>query len=262
MEFPSEAAATPRGRLGRLVEERPFAAFAALAFAISWFCLVVFVLTQWRPVLYLAGLGPAAAGAIMSLHLGTMRQWWGRITRWRVSPWYYAYALGVPVLLYGAANLVATLYGAEFEAPRLQDLAPAYAATWGAVLLLSGLEEPGWRGFGLPTLLARLSPVQATLLVGLVWGLWQLPISPLAALVTVPLSFFYTWLFNRTGSVLLCILLHASAGPAQDNLVFVDDEIGFQTAAVVTLIAAAAGLVLATRGRLGLRDPADDSPPG
>lgn len=41
--------------------------------------------------------------------------------------------------------------------------------------IFAGLcEEPGWRGFLLPHLLTRRSPLAAALLVGLVWGgLWH-----------------------------------------------------------------------------------------
>ena len=43
------------------------------------------------------------------------------------------------------------------------------------VALGGGLEEPGWRGFGLPHLLETHTPVRATLILGVVWGVWRLP---------------------------------------------------------------------------------------
>lgn len=51
----------------------------------------------------------------------------------------------------------------------------------------------------------------------------NLPVEPLVIVVRVPLAFFYTWLFNRTGSALLCVLLHASVTPAQEHLSLVVD---------------------------------------
>jgi hypothetical protein len=97
--------------------------------------------------------------------------------------------------------------------------------------LIAGLgEEPGWRGFALPRLETRLAPLLATALLGFVWAMWHLPlvfvdprfphgftsIAPqiLLALLTMLTIFFYTWVYNRTQSVLLCMLLHGSFNAA------------------------------------------------
>ena len=36
--------------------------------------------------------------------------------------------------------------------------------------------EPGWRGFALPRLEQRSAPLVGTLLLGVLWGLWHLPL--------------------------------------------------------------------------------------
>jgi membrane protease YdiL (CAAX protease family) len=77
-------------------------------------------------------------------------------------------------------------------------------------------EELGWRGYALPRLLARTSPLKAGLVLGLVWTLWHVPAflfsgiigSPLSnlpwyALGTVGLSLLMTALFVRTGGNVL-----------------------------------------------------------
>src|SRR5215212_536966 len=108
-------------------------------------------------------------------------------------------------------------------------------ATWSVYLMLLVIalpvtlftfgEEYGWRGYLLPRLLP-LGEIRATLLVGLIWGVWHLPLL-LAGLnypgvnvwlallvflfVTVALSFAYTWLYVASGgSVLIAAVLHAS----------------------------------------------------
>jgi hypothetical protein len=77
-------------------------------------------------------------------------------------------------------------------------------------------------------------------------------VQPLAIVVTVPLAFVYTWLLNRTGSALLCVLLHASITPAQDHLTLVADSAAVDAVILGTLVAVAAAFALLTRGRLGL----------
>lgn len=82
-------------------------------------------------------------------------------------------------------------------------------------------EEPGWRGFALPRLQAKFSPLVSRLILGVLWAVWHAParfggieaksISDtlvewvLIVLVTV----IFTWLFNRTkGSILVTALVH------------------------------------------------------
>lgn len=54
----------------------------------------------------------------------------------------------------------------------------AYAISWlGFLPTIAGLgEEPGWRGFGLPTLQARYGALGGTLILGSIWALWHLPV--------------------------------------------------------------------------------------
>jgi membrane protease YdiL (CAAX protease family) len=234
------------------VRRRPFGTFVALAFTISWLFFGLSMLTSIGAFFFIGGLGPAIAGAVVAWQTGTLSQWWSRVTRWRVSPWFYLFAFGFPVLLYGSTNLVMLVLGQQPDWSLAGERVPAYVATWVAAFFMGGLEEPGWRGFAQPTLQQRMSPVVATLVVGVVWGLWHLPVQPLAIVVTVPLSFLYTWLLNRTGSALLCVLLHASITPAQDHLSLVPDALVVDAVVLATLVLAAAALVVGTSGRLGL----------
>ena len=170
---------------------------------------------------------------------------------------YYLYALGLPALLFAIVNLELALLGQDVELGLLGERLPAYLATFVMVLVIGGgLEEPGWRGFALPRLQEHHTPVKATLILGVVWGIWHLPLYGPAFVGPLLFVFFYTWLYNRTGSVLLCILLHASFTPALDHLVLREDNLGVDLAIVATLVAAAVALVALTKGRLGYDSPA------
>lgn len=82
-------------------------------------------------------------------------------------------------------------------------------------------EEFGWRGFVLDKLQHTIGPIKGTLLLGVFWSLWHLPLFFMLNTVqsNLPLwqfmlqntviAFFYTWLYNKTeGNLILMILLH------------------------------------------------------
>ena len=93
----------------------------------------------------------------------------------------------------------------------------------------------------------------ATLFLGLAWGIWHVPLyGPAGFVVPLVLAFFYTWLYNKTGSVLLCILLHASSTPAQDHLLLTADSLTVDVTLLTTYVVAAAVVIIASRARLGL----------
>lgn len=81
-------------------------------------------------------------------------------------------------------------------------------------------EESGWRGFALPRLQRRFSPLVAALIVWVFWAAWHLPVDlasgdAAAAVLTNRLflnamwSILFMWVYNRTrGSLLAPALFH------------------------------------------------------
>jgi membrane protease YdiL (CAAX protease family) len=96
------------------------------------------------------------------------------------------------------------------------------------VLIFSVLgEEIGWRGFALPWLQKRFTALQSSLILGLIWSVWHLPLFwipgdfhqqlPLMwfLIQTVSITILYTWIFNATkGSLLIILLLHTASNTA------------------------------------------------
>jgi uncharacterized protein len=85
--------------------------------------------------------------------------------------------------------------------------------------LISNGEELGWRGYVLPRLQARYSALVASLVVGVIWAFWHLPLlmapgssSPLGLFMikVIADSVLFTWLYNNSkGSLLLVTMFHA-----------------------------------------------------
>jgi membrane protease YdiL (CAAX protease family) len=150
------------------------------------------------------------------------------------SPKYYLAALVIPAVFATAVVLIVQLLGlGEFRWSE---------ATWFVYLMLLVIalpvtlftfgEEYGWRGYLLPRLLP-LGEIRASVLLGVIWGVWHLPLL-LAGLnypgvniwlailvftfVTVALSFTYTWFYvASSGSVLVAAVFHASTNQFSDT---------------------------------------------
>jgi membrane protease YdiL (CAAX protease family) len=82
-------------------------------------------------------------------------------------------------------------------------------------------EEPGWRGFALPRLQVKFSPLVSALILGVLWAVWHAPArfggmeaksvsdTIVEWVLIVLVSVIFTWLFNRTkGSILVTALVH------------------------------------------------------
>jgi uncharacterized protein len=202
-------------------QRHPVAAFFVLAYALSWLVWIPASLAGAGQALLVVGaFGPAAAAFIvLRITGGSVRAWARQILRWRVQLRWYLYALGLPALLFAVVNGALALLGKEIDLALLADRAPSYLAAFAfAALLGGGQEEPGWRGFALPRLQRQLTPLRATLLLAVLWGLWHLPIYGLGFVGPMLFAVFYTYLYNRSGSVGLCMLLHGSFTAALDNL--------------------------------------------
>jgi len=273
----------PRAPIGvrAWVQEHSAASFFILSFVISW--------TLWLPPavgvegiagllgLYAGVFGPAiAATIIVRMTGGSGRSFLKDIGLHRDLRWYIGVVV-LSVFLVIAAMSLFTLTGGRLDTSLLGERAAAFLPLL-MMWSMAGIgEEYGWRGFALPRLQRSLSPVRATLLLGTLWGLWHLPLlaaadDPSHGLDPLPLvgvsllflvaivgyAFIYTYLYNRTRSVALAVILHGSITAANAGfLLDMDDQVGATYAhqqAIVTVLLVITALIIvrATRRRLGL----------
>jgi membrane protease YdiL (CAAX protease family) len=137
--------------------------------------------------------------------------------------WYLVVFLLFPVLI-GGALLLAVLTGEP--TPELTALANPITIpiAFVYILFLGGplQEEFGWRGYALERFQEKWNALVSSIVVGLVWGAWHLPLffmprqefyyqRPIWGLMlsVTLLSFLFTWLYNNTrGSILAALLFH------------------------------------------------------
>ena len=209
--------------ISSVVKRHPLITFFVLAYAISW-GLIPF----WT---FQAG-GPFIAAVIvilMTRGLSGLRELGSRMIRWRVRWYWYAAALGLPLAVLVLTAGLNVALGAS--APSLAFGSVTTILLVFAVRLVNPGdgpmgEEPGWRGFALPGLQgAGFSPLVSTSILGVLVTGWHVPILFLEEgglrpaffvgylLGSVAMTFWYSWLFNRTGgSMLITIVSHAAQG--------------------------------------------------
>ena len=212
------------------LRRRPVPAYFVLAYALSWACWVPLALARtWAsfPFIVFAVLGNGMTSllgilltALLSGKTG-LAELFGRLGRARAPLiWYAVVLLLIPALRLAAAGL-----------PALLGLATITFAFSGLTVLgglgAALLEELGWRGFALPRMQARRPAFTASLLLGVLWTSWHLPLTiamglPLTAagltgflfslLMLTAWAVLFTWVYNNTNSSLfLMVLLHAVA---------------------------------------------------
>lgn len=152
---------------------------------------------------------------------------------WRVGwRWYLVAFLFFPGLSLLAASLNAWLYRIPLDFGGVYAYRIFGPSARLAVLVLpfflfdaiSNGEEMGWRGYVLPRLQSKHSPLVASLILGTIWGLWHLPrylspdmlaIFPLFVVQMMIKACLYTWLYRGTrGSLLLMTIFHAADNTA------------------------------------------------
>ena len=208
--------------------------FFALAFAWSWACwLLAPAVRVDAPIAATAlslagGFGPSLAAVVLvaySSGMAGLRRWLLRCLQWRVGWRWVLLAFLFPVVFMGlAATAHVALGGTLPPSPAAGHLAMA-AFNFLLIFLVGGPlgEEFGWRGYALPAFQARWGWRAASLLLGVVWALWHLPLfysagtaqshlpMGLYALSAIASSVLFAWLFNRSrGSIVPVLVLHTA----------------------------------------------------
>jgi membrane protease YdiL (CAAX protease family) len=218
------------------IARHALAIYFALAFAISWGGVLLVIggpgavpgtkaeTDRLFPLAYVAMLaGPSLAGILMT---------W--MTRWRVGLPTCALALVAAPVVTTVVLLTLSLGSRDFLPAIFSVPDPWPLLGFGLVVALGAgtFEEIGWTGFATPALRARHGVIGGGLFLGMMWGAWHILVNLWASgaddgristtfmlpvlLSTVGLGMLpayrvlMTQVHDRTGSLLVAMLMHAS----------------------------------------------------
>ena len=179
--------------------------------------------------------GPTIGGFIVAWRTKGregVRNLWNRFWSRRISiVWFIVILVLYPMFFLLMRGVGAFILGRE--QPELMWLGNPLIllAPFLASCLHGGLsEEFGWRGYALPNLQARFNATTSSIILGVIEGVWHLPLAFIPGLAGwegralilffiwwIPASITRTWVFNNTnGSVLAAVLFHAMGNTASD----------------------------------------------
>lgn len=246
--------------------------FFVIAFGWAWLFWVpvalqdsgVVVLPKWLAA-FVADGQPAAWGPLIGAMvvvllqngLGGMRELALSMLRVRFSLWWYIAAIAILPAIVGLAQMIAWLSGELIAASPAFEQPLSIPIAFVFIFLFAGplQEEAGWRGTSTRLLQSRFGALWASLITGVIWGLWHLPLffqnreeayynQPVFGLLisTTLLSVLHTWIYNSTKrSLFAAMLMHTSWNWA--NYVFTGLQTDTGGLAVLIMLTATAVMV-------------------
>jgi membrane protease YdiL (CAAX protease family) len=212
--------------------------FFSLTYAVSWTLFIIAIVLSRGTELTAPGLltgllvfigtiSPALVALLLtartsgSLGLGMLLR---RLFQWRVGARWYVFALGFMAVIKVTVALTHRMLIGSWPEVGHQPYALVLIAILFSTPIQSG-EEIGWRGYALPLLADRVGYGRGSVLLGVVWAGWHLPLFflrvpgndeygqsfPVWAMGVTALSVAIAWLYAHTnGSLLLTMLMHAA----------------------------------------------------
>lgn len=235
--------------------------FFVLLFAVCWIGTIPMVLSSWSSaklppgvallqVLMLFGPGLVAiyAAGMNEGRLG-IKNLLARFVKWRVNIIWYIIVLLGPVVLCIAARQISLLLGGNVPPLKsFPEVLSAFGTTF-VIYFFLNTEEFAWRGYALPKLKNRFGITKATFILGIIWGVFHLPLFlmkgghpagypfHLYVLMTLAMTFTFSWVFiNTNGSLLLVHILHQSLNACAEAIPFYPRATGSLLAMIMAIV--------------------------
>lgn len=213
------------------VRKHPVITFFVITFLIGYIAAIPLFFTKISALGLIAASSSSLGGIVTAALYGKeeIKRLFASLVQFRCGRLSYLFALILPPILVIGAILVNVLFGHPFPAFVVENwklILPMFVL----LLIQAGLgEEIGWRGFALPHLMKRTSPLTAALIIGGVWACWHLPLYFFPGFIqhdvaqtygfvvtfilystfVVAASVVFSWLYLRSrNSLIPAILIH------------------------------------------------------
>ncbi len=189
----------------------------------------------WLPLFICGGMGPSVVGILIAMATNNKegrRDFWHRCFSFRrIGGVWWAVIFLIFPLLFGVGATLETVMGGSI--PGMTELKALLAnpLTIPLTMFLSFMsgpwsEEFGWRGYALDRIIKPLGAFPGSLVLGLVWGVWHLPLYFMPTtwhaqmgfqaagfwtfmIFSMGLSLVITWVYQHTNrSILAGLLMH------------------------------------------------------
>jgi membrane protease YdiL (CAAX protease family) len=210
---------------GNFLQRYPVIPYTILAFILPApiFLLGIIPLPFESVLIYASWTPNLAAFIVIGLILrekGGVRRLISGWKKWRVGFQWYLIALSPLFIAFLAVGIYRLLGG--IPGKPLQPLGQTLLISLFLSTVTGAMgEELGWRGFLLPRIQAKYNALASSLIVGVIWALWHLPLWTIEgqiweatpywtfALGVISSSVLFTFVLNNTnGSLLLATLIH------------------------------------------------------
>ena len=204
-----------------------------LPFDVTGYSMVVVIIGAFAPLL--------AAITLVARNEGRkgIKAFLKRALDFHIKPIYLILALILPLVIHLIAHYLALALGldvAQTLFPAEISVAPVILAIPYFFLMLvigGGQEEFGWRGYAQEPLQEKIGVIPASLVIGVIWGIWHLPLWFMAGdmhnaysflafvMMTTSISLMYAWLYNSSRKNLIVVMFfHAMNNTAAPLIPF------------------------------------------